>query len=77
MKIIDVSCIAVKDDGTILVKTIMDQEEGCRFAYHVVKDKQLLHKEPYSKNSYLLYKADSFGRYKIRLSYVTRTGRRR
>ena len=67
MKIVDVSCIAIKDDGTILVKTIMDQEgEDVRYAYHVVKKQELLHKEPYSNNSYLLYKANEHGRYKIK-----------
>lgn len=67
MKIVDVSCIAIKDDGTILAKTIMDQNgENYRYAYHVVKNQELLYKEPYSKNSYLLYKANEHGRYKIK-----------
>ena len=67
MKIEEITCIAVKNDGTLLIKANVDKaEESHRYAFYIYKGSQTLYKSPYDKKSFIMHKVDEFGKYQIK-----------
>ena len=67
MEILEVNCFALKNDGTLLIKTEMVEHcDDYRYCFYISKGAKTIFKSPYDKKSFLVYKADSLGEYKIK-----------
>jgi len=67
MKIEEVSCFALKGDGTLLIKINMDKpDDSYRYCFYIYKGSETLFKSPYDRKSFLMYKVDEFGKYQIK-----------
>lgn len=67
MRILEVTCFALRNDGTLLIKTNMDQaDDSYRYCFYIYKGSETLFKSPYDKKSFLMYKVDEFGKYQIK-----------
>lgn len=67
MKISEVTCFALKSDGTLLIKTEMETpDDSFRYCFYIYRGSEVVHKSPYDKKSFLVYKVDQFGKYKIK-----------
>ena len=67
MKILEVTCFALRNDGTLLIKTNMDQtDDSYRYCFYIYKGSETIFKSPYDRKSFLMYKVDEFGKYQIK-----------
>lgn len=67
MKIEEVTCFALRNNGTLLIKTeVDDPDESYRYCFYIYKGSETLYKSPYDRKSFLMYKADTFGKYQIK-----------
>ena len=67
MKIEEVACFALRNNGTLLIKTEVDEpDESYRYCFYIYKGSETLYKSPYDRKSFLMYKADAFGKYQIK-----------
>ena len=67
MKIEEVTCFAIRNDGTLLIKTNLDHaEDSYRYCFYIYKGSETLFKSPYDRKSILMYKADEYGKYQIK-----------
>lgn len=67
MKISEVTCFALNNDGTLLMKTEMETPDASfRYCFYIYRGTEVLHKSSYDKKSFLVYKVDQFGKYKIK-----------
>ena len=67
MKIKEVTCMALKNDGTLLIKTSADNvDDSYRYCFYIYKGSETLYKSPYDKKSFLMYKVDEYGKYQIK-----------
>ena len=67
MKIEEVTCFALRNNGTLLIKTEVDEpDESYRYCFYIYKGSETLYKSPYDRKSFLMWKADAFGKYQIK-----------
>lgn len=70
MKIEEIYCTLLRNDGTMLIKMNMDvYSEKYKYCFSIYKGENLLYKSPYSNNSFYLYDGDrleELGEYRIK-----------
>ena len=67
MKIDEVTCFALRNDGTLLIKINMDNaDDSYRYCFYIYKGSETIYKSPYDRKSFLMYKVDEFGKYQIK-----------
>lgn len=67
MRITEVTCMALKNDGTLLIKTTVDNpDDSYRYCFYIYKGSETLYKSHYDKKSFLMYKVEEFGKYQIK-----------
>ena len=67
MKIEEVTCMPLRNNGTLLIKTEVDQpDDSYRYAFYIYKGSETLLKSPYDRRSFIIYKAEAFGKYQIK-----------
>lgn len=67
MRITEVTCMALKNDGTLLIKSAVDKPDASyRYCFYIYKGSETLYKSHYDKKSFLMYKVEEFGKYQIK-----------
>lgn len=67
MRIVEVTCFALRNDGTLLIKTNVDHaDDSYRYCFYIYKGSETLFKSPYDKKSFLMHKVEEFGKYQIK-----------
>ena len=67
MKILEVTCFDLKNDGSLLIKSEMDEANPeYRYCFYIYKGSETLYKSPYDRKSFILYKAEQYGKHKIK-----------
>ena len=78
MKIETLDCLPLRDDGTILAKIVMYRmDDNYRYSFYVYKGVERVHTQPYGEKSFLLYRAERLGTYKIKAFVRNRDGSER
>ena len=67
MEILEVTCFALKNNGTLLIKTEMETpDDSYRYCFYISYGSQTIYKSPYNAKSFLVYQADQLGKYTIK-----------
>lgn len=67
MEILDVNCFALKNNGTLLIKTeTVTHDDSYRYCFYISRGSEIIYKSPYDAKSFLVYQADRLGEYKIK-----------
>lgn len=67
MVIEEIVCIPQKNDGTIIIKTEVDNPQvGLQYCWYIYKGSERVYNSSYRSRSYLLYTAEEYGKYQIK-----------
>lgn len=67
MTITEINCFALRNDGTLLMKTeVANPRDDYRYCFYIYRDQELMFKSPYDTRSFFIYKVDRLGTYQIK-----------
>ena len=74
MKILNVDVFDLYGNGTLVLKTNMDEEKGMKYAWYVSKDGENIYKSAYQLRPFMAYEIEQWGEYEIKAFVKSKSG---